>query len=181
MNTWIKSAWTDAAQIVGLMDAEADTGPAAGRSLPDWFAGLIAAQDYAAALKFLAHAMSRYDCIVWAARTVFETGMADRGDPRLTATLRWIDNPENDEVRRDAGELAEQVAATSPGKLLAHAVFFSGGSIAPPQYPALQPAPDVCSKFAYSAILIGAYTLPDPQAAMRQALNLGEAMISGKG
>lgn len=181
MDTWSKTPWTDASQIVGLIDPDAEPGDAAGKPLPDWFAGLVAKQDYSSALGFLAHAMSRYDCVVWAARTMLDQGMAERGDPLMTATLRWIDNPEDDDVRRGAFEVAETLRKSTPARMLAQAVFFAAGSIAPAQHPAVQPPLDVCAKLASTAVLIGAYALPDANAAMRRALEIGEAMISGRG
>ena len=179
MTAWTKSNWTDASQIVGMIDAEADVEPASGKTLPDWFATLLATEDYAAALNFLAHAMSRYDCVVWATRVILEAGMADRSDPRITATLRWIDNPEDDSVRRGAFELTEAITKTSPARMLAQAVFFAGGSIAPDNSQPVPAPPDVCAKLASAAVLTGAYTQPDPKAAMRRALDTGEAMVRG--
>lgn len=181
METWSKSAWTDAGQIVSLMDREADVEPALGKSLPEWFAGLVESGDLGAALSFLAHALPRYDCVVWAARSILDTGMSERGDPLMTAALRWIDNPEDDSVRRGAFEMAEAMPRTSPSRMLAQSVFFAAGSITPAEGQAVQAAPDICAKLASAAVLVGAYTLPDAKAAMRRALEIGEAMVCGRG
>jgi hypothetical protein len=175
---WKRSTWTDAGQLVTLIDPDAGPGEAAGRSLPDWFAVLVAKDELSAALGFVAHALPRYECVTWAAQALLETGAAERADPLVNAVLRWIDNPE-DATRRAAATMAEAVRQPTPERLLALAVFFSGGSIAPPDLAAVQPAPDICARMAAAAVLVGAQRLPAPAGALRTALALGEAMARG--
>ena len=129
--SWSRSTWTDAGQLANLIDPDADSSEAVGQTPPAWFARLVGRGDLTEACEFLAHALPRYECVVWAAQALLETGAVDRADPAVVAILRWIDNPD-DATRRAAGAAADAVRNASAPKLLANAVFFSGGSIAPP-------------------------------------------------
>ena len=127
---------------------------------------------------FLAHALPRYEAVVWGAQVLLEAGIADRHDPLMVAVLRWIDQP-GDDLRRNAGDLAEATRRNTPARNLAHAVLMSGGSIAPPEFPAVQPPTAVCAALVTGAVLAGAYALRDPRAALDLALKLGEAIANG--
>jgi hypothetical protein len=171
--TWTKSAWRDAGQLLVVVDPDAVDPRANGRPLDEWFAQLRNDGKLAEAVQFVAHALPRYECVVWAAQSLLETDAIDRQDPLAKAVLRWIDDP-YDSKRREAMQLAEQPAANDAVRFLANAVAFSGGSLAPEDMPAVQPAPDVCAKLAAAAVLTGAYALDDPEAVLRRSLDLGE-------
>ena len=175
---WRRSPWTDAGQIAAILAPEEGPGEALGKSLPEWFAGLIATDETSAAVSFLAQALPRYECVVWAAQGLLEIGAMDRSDPLATAILRWVDNPD-DQLRRSAAALTEQEPRATAARFLAHAIFFSGGSLAPPEMPAVQPPPEVCGKLVAAAIVTGVYSLPDPGPAMRRVLSIGEKIASG--
>jgi hypothetical protein len=177
MTVWNHSPWTDAGQLTLLIDPDNDPGEAAGQSLPAWYARLLDGGDLDGALEFMAHALPRYECVVWAARALLETGIADRNDPLMIAVLRWIDNPD-DTMRRAAADAGDGARRTTPAKLLCDAVFLSGGSLAPVDFPPVQPEPYLCAKMASIAVVLGAHTLVDPDGAMRRALTIGEAMVS---
>ncbi|GGC32278.1 hypothetical protein GCM10011371_19640 [Novosphingobium marinum] len=173
--TWKRSAWTDAGQLVELIDPDSPTREAVGKTLPAWYSGLVDSGDLTGACNFLAHALPRYECIAWAAQALLEIGAVDRKDPLMVASLRWLDDPD-DARRRAANDAAQQVRPDTPAKLLAMAIFFSGGSIAPADLAPVQPAPDVCAKLAGAAVLVGGYAQPDPDTALRKVLALGEMM-----
>jgi hypothetical protein len=97
----------------------------------------------------------------------------------MVAVLRWVDNPEDDTIRRAAGDMAQAEVRSSPAKMLANAVFFSGGSLSAAELPGVQPAPDVCAKLAGAAVLSAMYQTADAKAALRQALSIGEAIVTG--
>lgn len=177
-NPWIRSTWADAGRLIEFADADAEPGEAAGESVQIWFDRLIAERNYAGAATFVAHALPRYECVVWAARALLEMGASQRGEPVMTAILRWIDAPD-DALRRAAGEAGEAQRKDSPAKLLALAVNYSGGSIAPEELPAVLPQPDLCAKFAGAAIISGAYGQPDPAKAFAVALDLGRMAAQG--
>jgi hypothetical protein len=175
---WNRSTWTDAGQLVCLIDPDNGPGEAAGQSPPAWFAGLVRRGETGPALNFLAHALPRYECVAWAAQALLEAGAIERTDPPVTAVMRWIDSPD-DGTRRAAADAGDAVRQFTPAKLLTQAVFFSGGSIAPPDLPVIQPPPGVCARMAAGAILMGAHRLPAPQPALAAALSLGERMAAG--
>jgi hypothetical protein len=180
MTRWTRSTWTDAGQLLLVVDPDRPQPDAAGKPLADWFARLLEQGDMAGATAFLAHSLPRYECVVWAARALLEGGWAARSDPAMVAALRWIDDPD-DGQRRAAQAVADSVPRTTPSKLLAQAIFVSGGSLAPEDLPPVQPAPDICAKLAGAAVLLGAQSAAEPRAALRQALEMGVAMVSGAG
>ena len=176
--TWQRSSWSDAGQIVALIDPDREDGGAAGQPLHAWYGELRGAGKLREAVEFVAHALPRYECVVWATRSLIELGAVDRHDPLMLAVLRWIDDP-RDRQRRAAADLADATRKDSPALLLARAVHLSGGSLAPEDLPPIQPAPDVCAKMAGAAVLSGAYLQADPQAALMRALELGNSIASG--
>lgn len=177
MDAWTRSPWTDAGQIVAFIDPDGLPGESAGRPPAEWYRRLIAANDMSGAIEFLALALPRYDCIVWVAQALLETGAVDRHDAMMTTVLRWIDNPQDDLRRRAQAEaIAER--RTNAAKLLALAIAYSGGSVAPPDLPPVNVPPESCAKMASTALIVGAYSLPDPQAAIRKSLDIGEKIVA---
>ena len=162
-----------------ILDPDLPAGDAIGQPLHSWYAQLVQRGDMGIAVEFLAHAMSRYDCVAWAARSAIDTGMIDRTDPLIVAVLQWIDNPE-DPLRRAAGNAADMTKGDSPAKLLCLAVQFSGGSLAPEDFAAVQPPAEACARFCTAALLVGAYAQPDADVALSQAAEFGEAMITAQ-
>lgn len=179
MTGWIRSHWIDAGQIAELVDPDAVPAGAAGTPLDKWHAHLIQDGDLVGATMFMAHALQRYECVMWAARSLLETGIADRNDRVMLAVLRWLDDP-SDALRRAAGDAAVAIRGNPPEKHLAQAVFLSGGSIAPPDLPPVQPPADVCAKMAAGALIVGACAQADRDGVLRGALALGEAIVTGK-
>jgi hypothetical protein len=176
---WTKSAWRDAGQLLEVVDPDTADPRARGQSLDQWFERLRREGRLADAVQFVAHALPRYECVVWAAQSLLETDAVDRQDPLAKAVMRWIDDP-FDKRRREAMELAGQPGGNDAVRFLANAVAFSGGSLAPEDLPPVQPAADVCAKLAAAAVLTGAYALENPEPALRRSLELGEsAAISG--
>lgn len=178
MASWTKSTWTDAGQIAFMIDPDAPDGAATGHALDAWYARLVQGGDLAGAAMFLGHALPRYECVVWALRSLIDAALVDRANPLVVAVLRWIDSPDDD-LRRAAGDLADAERRNSPARYLAQAVFYSGGSIAPRDLAPVQPPPDLCAKLAAGAVLSAAYASGDPAQAMRAALAVGEPMVTG--
>ena len=137
MTTWTLSTWTDAARLAAAVDPRAVPAEAHGKPPRDWFVWLRDEGEPVDAVMFLAHAMPRYECIVWATRSLVEAGGIDRTDPGFVAALRWIDNP-SDKLRRTAGDHAETADEDAPSTVLCQAVYLSGGSLAPEDLPAVQ-------------------------------------------
>ena len=175
---WKHTVWSDSGQIARQINPDAP--PHQSDRLPPHvrFAELTAQGRRNEAVFFIAHALPRYECVVWGAQVLLEAGIADRQDPLMVAVVRWIDQP-GDELRRIAGDLAKATRRSSPARLLANAVKMSGGSVAPPDLPAVQPPTDVCAALVAGAVLGGVYDLPLPGPALDLALKLGEAIAKG--
>ena len=177
MMPWIRSTWTNAGQIAAVIDPDDAQEDAAGATLHTWHARLVGEGELGTALEFMAHAMSRYDCVAWAARAAIATGIIDRTDSLFVKVLQWIDNPQDD-LRRAAGAAAEAVSQDSPAKLLCMAVWFSGGSLTPEELSPVQPPADICARMAAASLLAGAYALVDPDTVLGEILEIGEEMIT---
>lgn len=172
---WSLSAWTDAGQLAALIDPAKVPDEAIGVAPAQWFATLRAQGKTFDAVSFLAHALPRYECVVWAAQSLIEGRVLDRSDTFATAALRWIDDP-SDRLRRAAGEAAERSGRSRAGELLCQAVFYSGGSIAPEDLPAVPAPPQMCALMAAGAVLTGAYDQEAPSAVIERAFQIGEAL-----
>lgn len=174
---WTLSTWTDAGQLSAQIDPDKVPAEAAGVSPAQWFATLRAQGKLFDAAAFMAHALPRYECVVWAVRSLIEGGVLERTDPFATAALRWVDDP-CDRLRRAAGEAAEQSGRAKAGELLCQAVFYSGGSIAPEDLAAVPAPPHMCALMASGAVLTGAYDQPAPATVLDRAFQIGEALAS---
>lgn len=172
---WSLSTWTDAGQLASQIDPDTVPAEAAGVSPAQWFATLRGQGKPFEAATFLAHALPRYECVVWAARSLIEIGVLERTDPFATAALRWMDDP-CDRLRRAAGEMAEQSGRARAGELLCQAVFYSGGSIAPEDLHAVPAPPHMCALMASGAVLTGAYDQSAPAAVLDRAFEIGDTL-----
>lgn len=177
--TWTRSTWTDAALLAEAVNPRKVPDGAAGKPPHEWYANLVEGNRLFEAVEFVAHALPRYECAVWGAQALLELGVVDRLDPVMVAILRWIDEP-SDALRRVCHAEAEKVADNTPAKFLAQAVFLSGGSMAPEDLEPVLPPPDVCAKLTAGSVLSAAYACAEPNAAIKSALRLGEAMAAGQ-
>jgi hypothetical protein len=94
---------------------------------------LAAAGHFADAVRFLAHAMGRRECVWWACvcnRLVLDPSMPPAAVAALVAAETWCYQP-TEEHRRAAHAAAEAATLDHPPALAAMGAFFSGGSIAP--------------------------------------------------
>jgi hypothetical protein len=178
MTNWTRSIWTDAGQVLAAIDPDSDPAPARGAALGNWYAALRDQGDSHAALDFVAHALSRYDTIVWGVQAGLAAGGLDRADPAVVAVMQWIDEPE-DALRRAAAAIADAGEESSPALLLCRAVQLSGGSLAPADLPPVLPPADIAAKLTAAALALVATRAPDPDAALQQMLDLGESMAIG--
>lgn len=172
---WSLSTWTDAGLLTASIDAENVPLEAHGVAPAQWFATLREHGKVFEATMFLAHALPRYECVVWATRTIIESQVLDRADPLVTAALRWIDDP-SDRLRRAAGEAAAGSGRARAGELLCQAVFYSGGSIAPDDLAPVNAPAQTCALMAAGAVLSGAYDQQNPAAVLERAFEIGEAL-----
>ncbi len=181
MNEWPIVRWTQARQLVRLLDAKA-AAPAEAIVPSAWFATLVAAGQLDDAAEFLGVALPRFECVAWAMQAITAMPRADTaaaGDADAARAVKaWLDNPDDDH-RRAAHAAAEAADEASPEHLLGLAVFMSGGSIAPADLDAVNPEPDICGRMAAAAVITAAYATEDPATALSQALAAGDKIARG--
>lgn len=176
MSEWTRSPWSSAQQVQATIDE--DLPPIdEGLSPADHCRALAAAGEEVAAVNFIAHALPRYECVVWATRVALECGALDRTAPLGSAILRWIDDP-GEAGRRRVRELSEAVRDSRVDYLIGAAIFYSGGSIAPVEMAPVLPKADVTAKLAGAAVITAALD-GDRNRILARAIELGEAIASG--
>ncbi|RHW17009.1 hypothetical protein D1610_12845 [Sphingomonas gilva] len=181
MTEWMLCKFTEARQVVQLMRVEEAELPEPAVTPVTHFASIRGAEQRAEAVKFLALALPRFESIAWAGH-VLEREALDRRLPArdrqaLDFALRWLGDPD-DARRRAAFEAAEAAGDRAPERLLALAVFFSGGSISMPDLPPVLPPPESSGTFAGAAVLAAAFRSDNPDEVLDRALDLGEAVAS---
>ncbi len=123
---------------------------------PEFIASLVEHEHYADAVRLLAHALPKREAIWWAwvsARRVLNGEPPPSIRTALQATEQWIMQP-TEEHRRPMLTIAEEADIGTPPGCAALAVFLSGGSIAPPQLPPVEPG-----EFAAAKAIAGSVTL----------------------
>lgn len=181
MDKWTKVKWTEARQIAVAMDSESSSLPEEGVDPRTYYASLKAGGELDRALAYLGHALPRYEAVAWAAHMVrtmpSQAGAQPLNRQALDRTLQWVEEP-NDDYRRAAHQAAEAAGRESPERLLAMAAFTSGGSIAPPDLPPVNPPQDVCGRIAAAAVLVAAHRSGDSAKAIAAALDVGEQVAA---
>lgn len=107
------------------------------------------------AVIFLAHALPLRESIYWGLMTIEH--LKDKFTPKeqhvIKAVKEWFNSPD-ESTRRYNGELAEQLELKNGPAWLSEAVFWSGGSILPPESPVTEPP-----QYLYAKAVIGAISL----------------------
>lgn len=182
MTEWQIVKLTSARQVAELMDVEEDDLPGEDVLSVDHYAELKSKGETTAAVDFLAHALPRFESVCWAARVLDEASrtrpLPTRDQLALDTVLRWIgDTTEpNRFAARDASDTA---GSRSAERLLALAVYLSGGSISLPELPPVNPPPEACARFAAGAVKTAAFRTDTPKDMLQKALVLAEAVASG--
>ena len=119
---------------------------------------LIKQQQYPDAVRFLARALPKREAVWWAclsARSV----MGAPPDPSylqaLEAAEAWVYKP-TEPHRRQASAAAQQAAFEHAAAWAAMAAFWSEGSIAPEDAPAVPPADNLTAKAVAGAVMLAA-------------------------
>lgn len=179
MKRWKQVRWTEAGQVAAILGWPASDHD---KEPPEAMFDRLreAGRDDDAAM-FLGQALPRYEVVAWAAQTVRDLAPPDlspQDAEALGATLRWLTDP-SDNRRRAAFDAAADASDTSPQRMCALAVFFSGGSLAPAELEPLLAPKDAAGKFAAGAVLTAATRSGRRQEGLRAALALGEALAVG--
>lgn len=115
---------------------------------------------YPDAVRFLAHALPKRECIWWAwvcARRASSEMPGPKDAAALDATEKWITQP-TDENRRAAMRAAEAAGFATPAGCTALAVFVSGGSLGPASTPPVPPGELLTAKVITGAVVAAAVT-----------------------
>ncbi|MFM6930814.1 MAG: DUF6931 family protein [Novosphingobium sp.] len=151
----------------------------------DYFdAALASGERHDLAVGYLGAVLPRLEAIQWATEALekapHKAGTKDRSGRRkglFDSVQAWLRDP-SDHRRRAAWALAGQEEESSAERLLACAVYFSGGSIAPEDCEPVLPDPAICGRLAAAAILTRAYENDDPEAVLRFAVAEGDRIAS---
>ena len=181
MDSWTAVKWTDARQIAGAMEMDDSDRPSEGVDPRSYYLALREKGDLDRAIFYLGQALPRFEAVAWAARLLQNRSRKTRLPPRdrqaLDRSLRWLEEP-IDEYRRAAYDAAQAAGTKSPERLLALAVYTSGGSMAPPDLPPVNPPQEICGKVAAGAVLMAAFLTDNPDAAKAVALDLGDKVAA---
>jgi hypothetical protein len=146
---------------------------------------LINERHFADAIRFLAYAMPKREAIWWATRcarlAAGGTALAAEQQAALQVAERWCTSPSED-LRRSAMAASEKAQLKTPAGCAALAVFFSGGSLAPPNAPVVPPADDLTPRTVAGAVLLAA-VVSEPEKAeqkYQRFLEQGINVASGK-
>jgi hypothetical protein len=132
--------------------------------LPTEFAAtLLEHGQHADAIRFTAHALAARDGIWWACQCARQSMGAEttpEEETALAAAERWVTEL-SDETRRTAFVAANAAGIGTAAGSAALAVFYTGGSLTPPDAPPVAPA-----EFAAAPLVAGSVILatmhPDP-------------------
>ncbi len=112
------------------------------------------------ALTFIAYALPKREAIWWGLCCVRELTPQEPPAPiasALAAVQAWVDQPD-EERRRAAMPAAETATFGTPAGCAALAVFFSGGSMAPPDCPKVPPDEKLTARTIAAAVVLGILT-----------------------
>jgi hypothetical protein len=151
---------------------------------PAFVETLLEHDQFADAIRVLSAHLPKRDAIHWAYQCVQELlgdKLSANETAALGAALAWIEDP-SEENRRHAMKAAESTEFLTPPGWVAAAVFWSEGSIAPPDLPEVAPD-ELLTNQAVTASLMLAATQGDPATAndrYRKFLETGQAVFAGE-
>lgn len=108
-----------------------------------YFGRLLVHKQYADALRFQTHTLLKREAVWWAClclRSVADPMGKPKQAEALKAVLRWVLDP-NEPNRVAAGAAGKAASFNAPIGAIAMSVFWSGGSLVPPNQPVVAPEP----------------------------------------
>jgi len=166
------------------MSEEARGMARAGQTPAQLFDLLMEKQQFLDAIKYLSHALPKRESVWWAC-TCLKLSAAIGADAKGVAALRaaekWVNDP-SEENRQAAMPAAEAARFGTPAGCVALAVFFSGGSLGPPNVAAIPPAETLTGDAVAGAVMLSA-VIQSPEKAperYRSFLARGVEIANGK-
>lgn len=130
----------------------------AGQSPTKFFDLLVAREECADAIRFLAHALPKRVAIWWGCLCLWHVSRpAPAGDVAsvLDAAVRWVHEP-SEHCRRAAEKAGRVAGIDTPAGCLGLAIFWSGGSMAPAGSPTVAPAPRLTARVLAGGLIMAA-------------------------
>lgn len=145
---------------------------------------LLAQRLFAAGIEFLAHALPPREAIWWGCLCLRHAGGPQLPPPEQAAAkaaAQWVLDPK-EENRAAAQAPAEAAGIGTPAGALAHAARWTGGSLSPPDLPAVPPGPFMPAKAVAGSILLAAAKADPVKIADNQRLflELGVGVAEGR-
>jgi hypothetical protein len=112
------------------------------------------------AVAAIAHSLPRPLVIAWVCACLRRVGGDESAQPGLLLAEQWLLDPGADNRQR-AADYVEGRDIRSADDWLAAAVAWSGGSLAPPGYETVMPAPELTGRAAFAALCVAAERVPD--------------------
>ncbi|QSA96394.1 hypothetical protein [Methylococcus sp. EFPC2] len=149
----------------------------------DFLEGLLAAGHYGDAVNFMARALPKREATWWAclcARSALGENPPAPYVQALAAAEQWVYTP-SEENRRLAMAAAEATPFDHPAAWAAVAAFWSGGSLAPENVPAVPPADNLNAKAVIGAVRLAVVIREPEKAAEKYRLFLEQAIDIANG
>jgi hypothetical protein len=153
----VKATAAEAAKALTLT-AEAKTLLQPQATVAEFLSALMAAGLMNDAVGVMAHGLPKREAVWWAcvvARTLVDQDTSPGVVAALDAAEAWVFRP-TEETRRAAMERAQATAFDHPGVWAAVGAFWSGGSMAPPDLPAVPPADHLTGVAVVGAVVLTA-------------------------
>jgi hypothetical protein len=117
---------------------------------------LIENKQYVDAVRLLAYSLPPKQAIGWAtlcAREFARANPSDESRDAFEVIDQWVSD-QTDENRRQAMKAAERAEFGTPAGSAALAIFFSGGSITPPDAPFIAPDESMMANSVFNAVIL---------------------------
>lgn len=151
-----------AAEVCARFDLAPEAKPLLDPKAPprEFLDALVSSRQFPTAIRFLAHALPHREAVWWGSlcvKHVSESALPAVETGALKAAVLWVLDP-TDGHREAARAPAEAAGMESPCGVLATAVTWTGGTLAPPmpRVPPVVPGPWLPAKAVLGAVLLAA-------------------------
>jgi hypothetical protein len=149
-----------------------------------YFARLLVHNEPGDAVRFQTYSLPKRQAVWWAClclRSVSDPMRKPKQAEALKAVVRWVLDP-SEEHRQAAGKAGKAATVNTPIGAIAMSVFFSGGSIMPPDKPVIPPDPLLTANILTGAIvgLVGEVPPEKAKATLLSFIALGISVARGK-
>lgn len=144
---------------------------------------LIEKQQFTDAVRFLAHALPKREGVWWAclcSRSIAGSSPPPKIAAALQTAEKWVTDP-SEENRRAAMPAAEAAELKTPAGCAAVAAFWSGGSLGPPNVPAIPPGEYLTAHGVASAVMLAAVQSEPEKAPEKYPKFLAQGIEVAKG